>query len=266
MDAKEIRRRARAAAQKLGIDTEPGYDRRDGWRWEWTDGPAPGQVAEKLGPAAGEVRLERRLGPRAAALAVVLQALGRAGHERSDPAAAPPDPATAPDERTGALADALDASAPLHAAGEPGALARHLREAGGLAALLRPYAGTAADAGDPLAMTPIEHLTDRYAPHLGWQAAQAWRERLATMDAADAAERALAEQAPDGPTALAAVALLGELRRAMEERERAAMDAARAAGASYTDLGRALGVKRQVAHTRHHRRGGGAPARLSSQR
>ncbi|MEU8118055.1 hypothetical protein AB0C21_05020 [Spirillospora sp. NPDC049024] len=51
----------------------------------------------------------------------------------------------------------------------------------------RPYTGTAADADDPLVMTAIEHLTHRYAARAGRQAAEAWRERLAVLDARTAA-------------------------------------------------------------------------------
>lgn len=271
-----MHRRLRAAADTLGIGTDYDYDRSDGcWEWRWVDGPMPGRVAEELGEAADRVRLVRRLGPRAVAVGVLLRALGRDTGGRTDPWTAPPDPQQAPDGRTGAMADALVAAVPDYAADDSYWLARRLTELGGPAALLSPYTGTTADTGGPLAMTPIEHLTQRYAARTGWPAAEAWRERLVVLDTRTAVLAALDDArsddarsdadpgaAADRATRLAAVALLGELRRETEELEQFAMDSAVNAGASYTDLGRALGVTRQVAHKRHRSRAMDRPTRL----
>src|SRR5690625_6024160 len=114
MDAKQMRRRLAAAAQEHGIASEPDYDRRDGWEWEWTDGPTPAAVAAALGQeAAAQIRLRRRPGPRSAALAVIAEALhGTPAEDRLESE----DTTTAPDERTGALADALAAAAERHGA------------------------------------------------------------------------------------------------------------------------------------------------------
>ncbi|MGI5122174.1 hypothetical protein ACQEU5_21945 [Marinactinospora thermotolerans] len=154
-----------------------------------------------------------------------------------------------------ALNDALDAA-------EPYRVRERLEGLGGLPALLHPYTGPAPS------MTPIEHLTHRYAVRVGGLAAvEAWRQRLAVLDPPAAVEAALADADADRATRLAVVALLGDLRRALEAQERAAMDRAMELDdVSYTDLGRALGVARQVAHRRHQARAADRPVRLSPQR
>ncbi|MFD0802659.1 hypothetical protein ACFQZU_15220, partial [Streptomonospora algeriensis] len=64
MDARQMRRRLGAVAQQHGITAEPDYDRRDGWQWEWVDGPTTAAVAEALGAeAAAQIRLRRRPSP-----------------------------------------------------------------------------------------------------------------------------------------------------------------------------------------------------------
>ncbi|WP_393916765.1 hypothetical protein [Halostreptopolyspora alba] len=267
MDARTMRRRLTAAAQQLGITTEPTYDRSEGWSWEWSDGPTVEVVAAALGAeVADRVRLHRRPSPRAAALAVILEALH--GTDAGTHLETSPDPTAAPDARTDALATALAETAPLHMADDPMLLRRHLHETGGPAALLHPYTGTHdADPADPLAMTAIEHLTQHYIQPGDAEAREAWTHHLRTApDAPALARAALADTEADRPTRLAAVAMLGALRAELEALEDAAMTAAVEAGASYTALGRAMGVARQVAHRRHSRRAAGHPARLSPQR
>ncbi|MBB6001334.1 hypothetical protein HNR25_005165 [Streptomonospora salina] len=265
MDARQIRRAAAAAADQCRLPApEPvdlDYDRTAGlWAWTYTDGPAPDTVAAALGPATGHVRLQRRFSPRATALGAVLAAQ----HRPRETGAAHPD--RAPDARTGALADALAARMPDHAADDDRAVAEHLRRIG-LAALLHPYTGgTGPDAEDPLAMTPLEHLTDRYAARVDAEAAAAWRGSLTVLGERQAALCALAEEDADRATRLAAVALLGALRAGLEAMEDRALTAATEAGASYAELGRAMGVARQVAHRRHARRAGRHPSRSSPQR
>lgn len=267
MDARAMRRHLTAVAQRLEITTEPTYDRSEGWSWEWRDGPSPARVAQELGETgAARVRLARRPSPRAAALAVIGEALGGTDLETH---LAGEDTTIAPDARTDALAQALAASAPSYGADDALLLRRHLHQQGGPATLLHPYTGThGPDETDPLAMTAVEHLTARYAlPVLGHDTYDAWRRHLhLAPDAPGLARAALADAEADRATRLAAVAMLGDLRAEMEALEDAAMTAATEAGASYTDLGRAMGVARQVAHRRHSRRAGGHPARLSPQR
>ncbi|MFW5420994.1 hypothetical protein J0910_30715 [Nocardiopsis sp. CNT-189] len=155
------------------------------------------EVAAALGEAAaGRIRLRRVFGPRAAALAAVLEALGRADRGRRDPDTAPARPDRAPDGRTGALV----AEVPSYAADDPYQLRRRLRELGGPAALLRPYAP---GADDPLAMGPLEHLSARYASRAGREAAEAWRARLQPLPAREAVLAARTDPAADAPTRLA---------------------------------------------------------------
>lgn len=264
MDARQIRRAVAAAAQQCHLPApetvDLGYDRTAGvWEWAYTDGPAPDTVAAALGPAAGHVRLQRRLSPRATALGAVLAAQGRARDAETD------RPDRALDARTGALADALAARMPAHAADDDRAVAEHLRSIG-LATLLHPYTGgTGPDADDPLAMSPLEHLTARYAARVDAEAASAWRRSLTVLGERQAALYALADEDADRTTRLAAVALLGALRAGLEAMEDRALTAATEAGASYAQLGRAMGVARQVAHRRHARRAARHPSRSSPQ-
>jgi len=61
------------------------------------------------------------------------------------------------------------------------------------------------------------------------------------------------------------VGLLAQLRAEWEATEATALARAHEAGASWTDIGTALGVSRQSAHARARRRSTGTPTRLSTQ-
>ncbi|MFD7828475.1 hypothetical protein [Kitasatospora sp. NPDC059803] len=97
-----------------------------------------------------------------------------------------------------------------------------------------------ADAPVPAALelSPVELLTARYA--LGEQGA-AWRERAAAMPAAQAFDAALADEEIDKETALAALRLVAERQAALDAATVLLIGRARAAGGSWSDVGRALG-------------------------
>ncbi|MFF4924272.1 hypothetical protein ACFY4B_27120 [Kitasatospora sp. NPDC001261] len=116
------------------------------------------------------------------------------------------------------------------------------------------------EADTPLAavprLTPIELLTSHYAH--GDHAA-AWRERAAPMPAAEAFAAALADPEPGQDCALAALALVEHLRATLDSQEVAIIDRARAAGASWTDVGQVLRIARQSAH-KHYKTLAARPA------
>jgi len=128
----------------------------------------------------------------------------------------------------------------------------------GLAWLLPDGAGDPADAEPGLA--PIEVLTARYATG---PAGRAWREQARTMPVRAAVQAALADPDLDTDAALATVALLPQLRAEQEHLEAAAVDAARRVGASWTQVGTALRISKQSAHTWARRRSTGIRSRAA---
>jgi hypothetical protein len=103
-------------------------------------------------------------------------------------------------------------------------------------------------------------LTARYA---AGDAARAWRERAQTMPVRAAVDAALADPDIAAAAALAMVALLPQLRAEQERTEAAAVTAARKAGASWADVGQALGISRQSAYKWAKLRTDGAPSRAT---
>jgi hypothetical protein len=103
-------------------------------------------------------------------------------------------------------------------------------------------------------------LTARYADG---PAARAWREQAQTMPLRAGVEAALADPDLDADAAMAMVALLPQLRTEQEHLEAAAVDAARRVGTSWAQVGAALGISKQSAHTWARRRNAGARSRAT---
>ncbi|MEY9210575.1 hypothetical protein ABH917_000021 [Thermobifida halotolerans] len=126
------------------------------------------------------------------------------------------------------------------------------------------------DSTDVLVMSPAEHLTHRYLatdlpPRLMRGAEAAWHHRLQALPARELLDRALADPDLDAADHLAVVGLLAQLRAEWEATEATALQRAHEAGASWADIGAALGITRQSAHARARRRSTGTPTRLSGQ-
>ncbi|OLT26588.1 hypothetical protein BJF83_20715 [Nocardiopsis sp. CNR-923] len=269
-----LRRLAAAlAAEHPGCHAQATYDaaERD-WTLSWIDGPTTASVRERL-PADGRAHLRRHHGRRALAVCAValslagrLEGIGRYDRwaledtlrEHLDQIADP----QAAGGRTGALADALLADLPERVEAADIVVAVIDR---GLARLLRQSSTDATSGGqDPLAMSPAEYLTSRYAEpgrsFLDWSA------RLTTAPPTALVAAALDDERLDADGHLAVVALLGQMRAEQERLEDRVLAGAHAAGASWARIGAAMGITKQSAHARASRRSTGRPTRASGQR
>lgn len=113
----------------------------------------------------------------------------------------------------------------------------------------------------------LEVLTARYATG---EAARAWRRTARTLSARQAVDTALTDPQLSGRDALAVLAVLQQLRAELDgqERQTAAVLSAGVAASelTYDDVGRALGVTRQSAHTWVMNRLHGRPPRRRAPR
>lgn len=271
---------AEVAARWPGSEAVAEHEGGGAWRLSWHCGPTRQAVQARVEEALPGVRvvLDRTYCRRAyaiQALALVLDGTLRPGRFLADTVQARMDGGIAePDQAEGrlaALADRLEQAAEqsgLPAWDERGVC--DLVAERGVSWLLTPRQPKT-DSADVLVMSPAEHLTHRFLPpveHLtlrGSEEARAWHYRLQTLPARELVDRALAEETLDAADHLAVVGLLAQLRAEWEATEATALARAHEAGASWTDIGTALGITRQSAHARARRRSTGTPTRLSTQ-
>lgn len=267
--AQQLRRAVyalQAEYEKSEIDAT--YDsRRRRWEVAWSDGPTPATVRARLTKAAPELSLDllRSYSYRAYAVAAVeLAMIGTVSPSRrywgwgalrdtmDDHLADRVNPAEA-HGRIGALADALVAvcDGPYP---DPEAIAEPLTQRG-LSWLLTPRQSNP-DTSGGVVMTPIEHLTNRYADtgQLTADQSLAWQWRLHPAPARALVTAALTDEELDLDGRLAVLALLGELRAEQKHLEDQALTAAHEAGASWRAIGTALGISGQAAHERAGKR------------
>jgi hypothetical protein len=278
MSGSDRPRRVRGLAQTLSTRTQTDvratYDNGARWYLEWTDGPTVAEVRAAVVAtdlAGAEIRTYRTVSARAVATgAIRLAAAGELtiGRRWSQPldqvrdalddVAHPDRPRDQREDRMAArLLDAATPTDQQWPAPNEYRIADLVAERG-LAWLLPD--GAAAPADQQPGLTPIEVLTARYA---AGPAARAWREQAQTMPLRAAVEAALADPVLDADAAVAMVALLPQLRAEQEHLEAAAVDAARRAGTSWAQVGAALGISKQSAHTWARRRSTGARSRAS---
>lgn len=243
------------------------------WDLTWSCGPSVPQVKKAVTEAApeAEVRLLRSYNLRAHALTGIRACLaGQVDYyadraslawQVEDSLAEIENPDQTGDERLAAMADAL-----MQEAGHTRLEHQMLEPIAqrGVAHLLTPRQARPRAEG-PLTMSPAEHLTARYAH--GEDAYQ-WRTRLRTLPVEDLVTAAQADPELDKVGRLAVLGLLEDMRRLWERTEASAFAAARdtdAPGgqASWTQIGAVLGITRQAAHERGHRRATGGASRLA---
>lgn len=257
--ARQVRAVVRDLSTRAGTEIRASFEAGT-WRLEWSDGPTPRGVMSDLATAdlAAEITIHRSLSARAVALgAIRLAAVGGfAPTSRRRPAdqveAALDDvehPELAADDREEYLAERLLAEAEVaDRSGPAQSLVCELLAERGLGWLVTT-AGVA---------TPLEVLTARYATGPG---AVAWRERAEPMPVRVAVEAALADSTIDTPAALATLGLLKVLRAEQERAEAHAAAAARRTGATWTQIGAALGITKQSAAKWAANRTGGVSSR-----
>lgn len=278
------RSRAPQALRKLAADISDAYGCRAGathegggtWLMQWTDGPTELDMRARIETVApgAEVDLRRSYSPRAWTLAALCACLtgqvdrfGIDGAQLAWTVEVDLREIEAPDRRrdgehlVAALADRHLERTEDVVSSEERLLEPLAKE--GPAALLTPRQAKL-DASDVLVMSPAQHLTARYARG---EDAWAWRMRLRTLPVEDLVAAAQADPELDRVGRLAVLGLLEEMRRLWEATEAAAFAAARdieAPGgqASWSQIGAVLGISRQGAHERGHRRAAGGPSRL----
>lgn len=256
--ARQVRALVRDLSRRVGTEIRATYDAGT-WRLEWSDGPTPQMVTADLAKTDVEITIHRSLSARAVALgAIRLAAAGGFARQRRPPVdqveATLDDvdrPELAADDREEHLVERLLAEA----ADRPGPLQSRVCELVAERGLgwLVTTAGVA---------TPLEILTARYATGA---AAVAWRERAESMPVRAAAEAALADSTIDAAGALATLSLLKMLRAEQERAEAQAAAAARQTGATWTQIGAALGITKQSAAKWAANRTAKVPSRASAQ-
>lgn len=247
--ARLVRAFVRDLSAATGVEFRHVYEAGAVWRLEWTDGPTPSTVMAALAAAdlAGvDLTCHRSLSARAVALGALRSALDgaftvqRGWRSPADQVEAaletvehPERPAT---EREEWLTERLLAEAANSP--RPGPAQSQVCE------LLTEHGVAWLIGGDDTRLSPVEVLTARYAT--GAQAT-AWRNQAVPMSVRTVVERALADPELDASGALAALTLLRELRVEQEQAEAIAAEAARRAGATWTQIGGALGITKQSA-------------------
>ncbi len=254
------------------------------WRISWTDGPSVTRVSRSIDrdlPDLAGIRFDRDYQPRTTvlgALRVVAAAtedrmarltdplwggLESAAREHLDDVTDPWEGATA---RERAMVERLldrtarrDAWGDIAFEDEDAALDELLRRRG-VTWLLEPASDTTApepirqaepDAiADALVLTPLELLTARYAAGAD---RQAWDQGAQPMAASRLFAQAADDSAIGKPEALAALGLAAAVRAEADAREARLIDAARAAGASWAEVGGTLGMTKQSAAERRAR-------------
>ncbi|MFI5534530.1 hypothetical protein ACIA8O_38945 [Kitasatospora sp. NPDC051853] len=262
------------------LDVRP--EGRGRWRVEWTEGPSVTvirtSVAREFPDLAAGIRYVRETGVRPhlvgalRALATMSEHdLDRLDHHRLENLADAvlddvTDPWDTASPREKAMVERLLAATAVrdpwgdvvHESWDH-ALAELVR-CKGIAWLLEPQPAPAADQrgqGKPdapaagLDLTPLELLTVRYA---AGPDRTAWLRQTTTLPPDRALAAVLADQHPGRPEALAALRLVAGLRAELDAAEARVIDAARAADATWTEVGAALGgITKQAAAERRGR-------------
>ncbi len=253
-------------ASECSIRADAQYDRRR-WILTWNNGPTRAHLAPRvarhahqLGVDASDIELDRIVQPNA--LPVQAIRLGLAGqlplYNSTDIARAITSAAEATDypdrpadDRERLLAARLASAVPQ---GDERAIAEFLRARGGIGFLMTPPAEAAPSApcGGPAA-TPVEAaLAQLTASYATGPAATAWRERAALLPAEAALASVAADRTPPADLACAGLTVLRSNLEDLEHTELALLIAARAGGATWAQIGSALGtVNRQTAQKRH---------------